>query len=136
MESNNIKDIIKNRRSELGLTQLDIAKAVGVSEATVSRWESGDIGDMKRSRIAALAKVLRISPNVIMGWKEDNDFRLGDLLATDDENLISLIRDLTNMSSEKRNKLDEVIRDITNMDENQIEQLKKFIIIIKSNILD
>ena len=32
-----IKDILKNRRTELGLTQLDVANAVGVSEATVSR---------------------------------------------------------------------------------------------------
>lgn len=65
-----IRDILKNRRLELGLTQLDVAKAVGVSEATVSRWESGDIANMKRSRIAALANVLNISPSIIMGWDE------------------------------------------------------------------
>ena len=65
-----IRDILKSRRLELGLTQLDVAKAVGVSEATVSRWESGDIANMKRSRIAALANVLSISPSIIMGWDE------------------------------------------------------------------
>ena len=63
-----IKDILKNRRTELGLTQLDVANAVGVSEATVSRWESGDIANMKRSRIASLASVLKMSPSIIMGW--------------------------------------------------------------------
>lgn len=62
-----IRDLIKNRRKELNLTLLDIAKACDVSEATVSRWESGDIGDMKRSRIASLAKVLKISPSIIVG---------------------------------------------------------------------
>lgn len=62
-----IRDLIKNRRKELNLTLLDIAKACDVSEATVSRWESGDIGDMKRSRISSLAKVLRISPSLIVG---------------------------------------------------------------------
>lgn len=65
-----IRNILKGRRIQLGLTQLDVAKAVGVSEATVSRWESGDIANMKRSRIAALANVLKISPAVIMGWKD------------------------------------------------------------------
>lgn len=65
-----LKEIIRKRRKELGLTLLDIAKACNVSEATVSRWESGDIGDMKRSRIAALAKVLQISPSVIVGTDE------------------------------------------------------------------
>jgi transcriptional regulator with XRE-family HTH domain len=64
-----IKGILKNRRIELGLTMADVAKAVGVSEATVSRWESGNIANMKRSRIAALAKVLKISPAVIMGYE-------------------------------------------------------------------
>lgn len=65
-----IKDIIKNRRIELGLTMAEVAKQVNVSEATISRWESGNIANMKRSRIAALAKVLKLSPSVIMGWDE------------------------------------------------------------------
>lgn len=66
-----IKDIIKTKRITLGITQAQLAAAVGVSEATVSRWESGDISNMKRSRIAALAKALQISPSVIMGWDEE-----------------------------------------------------------------
>ena len=68
-----IKDILKNRRTELGLTQLDVANAVGVSEATVSRWESGDLANMKRSRIASLASVLKMSPSIIMGWNEEHE---------------------------------------------------------------
>lgn len=136
MKENDIKNIIKNRRKELGLTMKEVAKAVGVSEATVSRWESGDIGDMKRSRIAALAKVLRISPNVIMGWKDEEDFKLGNLLSTDDENLITLINTLVNLPEEKLMSLKNIFEDILKMDDKQIKQLKKFIIIIKSNILD
>lgn len=65
-----IKDILKNRRIELGLTMADVAKQVGVSEGTVSRWESGNIANMRRSKIAALAKALRLDPNVIMGWDD------------------------------------------------------------------
>lgn len=38
-----VKHLIKQKRIEKNLTILDVAKAVGVSEATVSRWESGDI---------------------------------------------------------------------------------------------
>lgn len=136
METNDIKDIIKKRREELGITQKDVAKVVGVTEATVSRWESGDIGDMKRSRIAALAKVLRISPNVIMGWKDDEDFQLGNLLSTDDDDLITLINKITNLPHEKFVSLKDIIDDILIMDKNQIKQLEKFIKIIKSNILD
>lgn len=65
-----VKDILRNRRIDLGLTLKEVATAVGVSEATVSRWESGDIENMRRDRIAALAAVLDISPGVIMGWEQ------------------------------------------------------------------
>lgn len=68
-----VKDIIKNRRLELGLTMLDVAKAVGVSEGTVSRWESGEIANMRQSRIAALANVLKMSPAELMGWDDDSE---------------------------------------------------------------
>lgn len=66
----NINETIKNRRIELKMTMNDVAKAVGVSEATVSRWESGDIANMRRDKIAKLAEVLHVSPAVIMGWEE------------------------------------------------------------------
>ena len=65
-----VKDILRNRRIDLGLTLKEVADKVGVSEATVSRWESGDIANMRRDRIAALASVLDVSPGVIMGWEE------------------------------------------------------------------
>ena len=34
------------------------------------RWETGDIDNMRRDRIDAYAKALRISPSIIMGWEE------------------------------------------------------------------
>ena len=71
----NIQNLIKNRRKELGLTLLDIANACGVSEATVSRWESGNIANMKRSRIAQLASVLNISPSMLI--HDDYDIQTG-----------------------------------------------------------
>lgn len=65
-----VKDILKTRRLKLGLTLEDIAGKVGVSAATISRWESGDIANMRRDRIVALSNALQISPAVIMGWNE------------------------------------------------------------------
>lgn len=66
-----INDIIKFRRKELNLTLEDISKACDVSVSTVSRWESGDIGDIKRSRIKELCKILKLSPAVIVGVAEE-----------------------------------------------------------------
>ena len=61
------KDIISARRKQLGLTQLQVAHAVGVSEATVSRWESGDIAEVGSSKIPALARVLDMEPAQLLG---------------------------------------------------------------------
>lgn len=63
-----VKEIIRNRRLELNLTMKDLGNKVGVSEATISRWESGDIANMRRDKIKALADALYISPSIIMGW--------------------------------------------------------------------
>lgn len=53
---------IAMRREQVGLTQEELAKAVGVSKASVCRWESGDISNMRRDRIQKLANALNISP--------------------------------------------------------------------------
>lgn len=66
------KDIIKTNRSKLGLTLDDIARYVGVSGATVSRWESGDIENIRRDKIAKLAEILRVTPSYLMGWENDS----------------------------------------------------------------
>lgn len=65
--------LLKSRRKQLNLTQKEIAVFVGVSEATVSRWESGDIENMGRDKIAKLSEILKLSPGQIAGYKEDPD---------------------------------------------------------------
>lgn len=68
-----MKNIIKERRTELGLTMKELSDLVGVSEATISRWESGNIANMRRDRIAALASALMLSPIDIMSG-DNHDF--------------------------------------------------------------
>lgn len=72
MSKNKISQLLHNRRIELNLTQKQIADYVGVTEATVSRWESGNIGNMRRDKIAKLSEVLKISPLSVMGVKEES----------------------------------------------------------------
>ena len=62
-------EVIRIRRLDLGLTQKEVADRCGVTEATVSRWESGDIKNMRRDKIATLARVLDIPPAVLMDWE-------------------------------------------------------------------
>ena len=64
---------LKSRRLELGLTMLEVAKAIGVSEATVSRYESGNIKNMRRDRIEKYAKVLQINPALLIGVDDESE---------------------------------------------------------------
>lgn len=63
---------LKERRIELGLTMLEVAKLVGVSEATISRYESGNIKNMRRDRIEKYASALKVSPSSFLDINEDN----------------------------------------------------------------
>lgn len=65
-----LKDIIRTRRENLSLTLETVARNVGVSAATVSRWESGEIKNLRRDKIAKLAEVLKVSPGYLMGWED------------------------------------------------------------------
>lgn len=96
-----INEILKERRIELDLTMLDVAKKVGVSEGTISRWESGNIANMKRDKIAALADALDISPSVIMGWNEPTEDVSPDLLTERNVEFLELFSQL----SEEQQKL-------------------------------
>lgn len=73
----NIGGKLKERRKQLKLTMLEVAKKANVSEATVSRWESGDIANMKRDKIVLLAKALQVSPSFIMEWEEEEAENIG-----------------------------------------------------------
>ena len=67
----NIGKLIHDRRIELGLTMKELADKVGVSEGIISRWESGEIKNMRRDAVANLAKALLINPKVLMDWDDD-----------------------------------------------------------------
>lgn len=102
-----VKNILRNKRIDLGLTMKDVAARVGVSEATISRWESGDIENMKRDKIAALAKALQISPSVIMGWDEPE--------CTQDE--IVLLEAFRKLNSKGKRRVMDAINDYLRIDE-------------------
>lgn len=58
---------LRSRRESLGLSQEEVAKKINVTRGTVSKWEKGDIENMKRDKIASLSKVLKIDPLLLLG---------------------------------------------------------------------
>ena len=95
---------LKELRRARGFTLLDIAKKMYVSEATVQRWESGNIKNMKYDNIVRLAEILDVSPAVLMGWQSE---------AQEEVHTIAAHHDGTDWTAEE---LDE------------IEQFKKYIL--------
>lgn len=62
---------IKSRRKEIGLSAEEVAKELGISPATVYRYESNDIMNMRIDKLEPIAKALRTTPAYLMDWKDD-----------------------------------------------------------------
>ena len=59
--------LIKEKRLEMGMTMKQLGQKVGVTTATVSRWESGEISTLKAETIRKVADALHVSPLVFIG---------------------------------------------------------------------
>lgn len=69
--NNNISgELIKRKREELGLTQLQLSKKLNVFEKTISKWETKrglpDIGILEK-----LSEVLQVSVQDLLNGKEE-----------------------------------------------------------------
>lgn len=59
---------IRRLREDRGMTQDDLAKAVGVSPPAVSKWERG-LAFPSMSKVTRLSEVFSVSTDVILGIK-------------------------------------------------------------------
>ena len=116
MNTKDIGKIIRQRREELHLSQLSVAKFVGVSESTVSRWESGNIANMKRNNIARLAKILQLSPIIFIDVNETKEIHL-----TVSET--SLLSDYRKLNADGQGKVNEYTRDLTGNPQYSLPQI-------------
>lgn len=72
---------IKELRENTDVTLKDMAKIIGVSEATVQRYESGKIQELPYKVIEAYAERFNVYPSYIMGWSDNpNQYTLHDMM--------------------------------------------------------
>ena len=69
----NVNDRIKQRRTRLGLNVTDVAEELGISRATLYRYEGHDIEKLPISIIEPLAEILKVNPIELMGWERYSD---------------------------------------------------------------
>ena len=85
---------IKELRKEKGLTLEQVADIVGVGKSTVRKWETGMIANMKRDKIASLAKALGTTPEYLMGWEEKKISPNEEQLTEGEQLMLSLFRQI------------------------------------------
>lgn len=99
----NIGSFIRKRRLELKLTMKQVAASCDVSESTVSRWETGEIDNIKRGSIYLLSKALYLPIETILGIESDKKIINAEVII-------------------KMNKLESKLLDCTIEELNQIEK--------------
>ena len=62
---------MKQRRKELGISAETVAAQLGVSPATIYRYEKGDIEKIPVDSLNVLARILETTPAFLMGWEEE-----------------------------------------------------------------
>ena len=85
---------IKALRQEKDLTLEQVAEIVGVGKSTVRKWETGMIANMKRDKIASLAKALGTTPAYLMGWDEKKASPSEPTLTEGEKLMLALFRQI------------------------------------------
>ena len=66
----NIGKRIKERRIQMGISAEELAPMVGLSAATIYRYEKGDIKKVNTTKLQPFAKALETTEAYLMGWEE------------------------------------------------------------------
>lgn len=101
-----IGQLLRERRKSLNLTLDEVANEIGVSKSTASRWETGNIQNIKRSHIYRLAQILHLPISAILGIDNNEPIEDAALIVA-------------------RNKLIEEIQGIKNI--NDIDNIETYI---------
>jgi transcriptional regulator with XRE-family HTH domain len=107
---NDLSRKIKELRLAKKMTLEQVADIVGVGKSTVRKWETGMIANMKRDKIALLAKALSTTPAHLMGWKEDEKLQPKEVALAEYEDI--LLKALRRVPEDKREAVTHAIQTV------------------------
>lgn len=124
---------ISESRKKLKISQIEFAKNLNISNATLSQYESGDI-NIPLQKIVEISKILEITPNYLLGFEEKKDYKMNnyDLLEKNENSRFS-IRVNTEQGADKfnniivpilKNNIDDIV--ILDIDGKAYEETEKF----------
>lgn len=111
---------LRQRRLMLGKTLKEVADEVGVAEATVSRWESGNIANVRGDRVLKYASALAVPPAFITGEMTELPSESDRLPEGADDDLRIIARKMDRMTAKDRKKLMTIIDAMFEDDEDDI----------------
>lgn len=100
-----MRDRLKQRRLNMGLTLEEVANELQVERPTIQRYESGKIKSISTTTVEALAQALHCSPAYLMGWSDsvhelDDEKRASDNLTAGEKRILELYRGATDAGRE------------------------------------
>lgn len=112
---------LKLRRKEIGFSAEKVADQLGVSPATIYRYEKGDIKKVPVDSLAELAKILQTTPAYLMGWESQADqAEINDLLAQiqaseekEQSRIAEMIQDFKKLNDDGKAKAIERVHELT-----------------------
>lgn len=112
---------LKLRRKEIGFSAEKVADQLGVSPATIYRYEKGDIEKVPVDSLAELAKILQTTPAYLMGWESQADrAELNDILAQiqaseekEQSRIAEMIQDFKKLNDDGKAKAIERVHELT-----------------------
>lgn len=118
---------IKQKRKSLNLTQLELAEKVGLTESSISRYESGKIATMPTSTIKRICNVLNIEPSELLGLTPQNSFEydLKDILKEVEDLPYEIKKDLLETFKQQINICRRLYYDKTKDKNNVCKKVKK-----------
>lgn len=88
-----VADKIKFLREQIGLTQSDLAKRLGITRSSVNAWEMG-ISVPSTQYVVELAIIFRVSTDYLLGMKTSAAVSVEGLTKEDVEMVYALINHL------------------------------------------
>ena len=81
-------DALRKLRTKKGLTQIQLARAMFVNKATISKWESGSrMPDA--AMITRLARILEVDVGMLLSTADENDESLSIIMVDDNKVILS-----------------------------------------------
>ena len=98
-----VGDRIKQKRKELGITQIELAKACGTTYQAISKYENDLISNIPRKKLILISYALGCTPTYLLGYDDPETDNENDTMIPD---FIKELKSLSNLSNDEQLLLD------------------------------